>query len=808
MANVKDLGLVNNEIVSVQKTSGTGLPGSIDTYTITVRDGTTFTFNVTNGNNGLSELSRQEFTDFSAFMTFSGSNKGKIACIVFKGYDGTNYDYDSVIFSFGSDVTGEPQVSLKYMNRTSGNWVSITSDSLSTGSSLIVYYFENAAGVSVVPTSRTIAGLSLESDITENALFDKMNIKGRYATLTALQTANPNHGYCYLVEENSHWYYWNRSAWIDGGEYVAIIGSDEELSTTSTNSVQNKAITTELYSFLKRVKIDNVVGKRIPYTIKSGTINANLFADSTLDKFTANSSGAKTFQRTANHTYLAVMKTDVVATSFLIGLWDTTSSVGENARTQAYNVSGYPQLYAGIFVPTESKENSVFVAQCLTISTVGTINALGVIDITSLLDMFPELNGETSSETTKNVLDFLGEQKILDALTGGSSNFEIIRKDKVEGLDNKNDKETFYDYVYKRVFEWTPIVVGGFTDTGMDDTWDARLRLQNYLFIEGISQIKIFLTEYASGLSFKYSISYYSEIGTDRIGSSGWINLGNDGIIDFESIEIPQGAKYMRMILSKVDETTMALNYVEKVLVYKTLIKDEPAYNVIVCDRNLLKKTTATLSNYLGILQNAQSFCKYNNKYISVEEGKITVQSETFAVEETKNISIGHANSIQIGESNFAYVSGWNDNKLYKVNVNTLSVDSIIDLPTTGYTTCAVDELRQIAYIFQRDTYPGNDDNYNFIAYDLANSNTIFSRKTSIAFSTMQSCDYYQDKIIVVAGAGNGNNKYMVFDSNGNLITTYQIPTKEAEEPEGVFIDRKNDGFYISFANKRVYKVS
>lgn len=170
MANAKDLGLVNNEIVSVQKTSGTGLPGSIDTYTITVRDGTTFTFNVTNGNNGLSELSRQEFTDFSAFMTFSGSNKGKIACIVFKGYDGTNYDYDSVIFSFGSDVTGEPQVSLKYMNRTSGNWVSITSDSLSTGSSLIVYYFENAAGVSVVPTSRTIAGLSLESDITKEAL--------------------------------------------------------------------------------------------------------------------------------------------------------------------------------------------------------------------------------------------------------------------------------------------------------------------------------------------------------------------------------------------------------------------------------------------------------------------------------------------------------------------------------------------------------------------------------------------------------------------------------------------------------------
>lgn len=52
MPQFTDLGLANDSIVSVTRTSGSGQPGQTDTYTITLRSGTTFTFQITNGANG------------------------------------------------------------------------------------------------------------------------------------------------------------------------------------------------------------------------------------------------------------------------------------------------------------------------------------------------------------------------------------------------------------------------------------------------------------------------------------------------------------------------------------------------------------------------------------------------------------------------------------------------------------------------------------------------------------------------------------------------------------------------------------
>lgn len=47
--NSRDLGLCNDKIVSVTRTSGNGAPGTTDTYTITLRSGSTYNFTVTNG---------------------------------------------------------------------------------------------------------------------------------------------------------------------------------------------------------------------------------------------------------------------------------------------------------------------------------------------------------------------------------------------------------------------------------------------------------------------------------------------------------------------------------------------------------------------------------------------------------------------------------------------------------------------------------------------------------------------------------------------------------------------------------------
>ena len=44
--------------------------------------------------------------------------------------------------------------------------------------------------------------------------------QGVYDSLTALQTAFPNGtSGIYVTSDNGHWYYWNGSAWTDGGVY-------------------------------------------------------------------------------------------------------------------------------------------------------------------------------------------------------------------------------------------------------------------------------------------------------------------------------------------------------------------------------------------------------------------------------------------------------------------------------------------------------------------------------------------------------------------------------------------------------------
>jgi len=57
---------VGKSIVSVERTSGDGSPGSTDTYTITYSDGTTYNFNIYNGTNGL-DGDKYSTTTFSVF---------------------------------------------------------------------------------------------------------------------------------------------------------------------------------------------------------------------------------------------------------------------------------------------------------------------------------------------------------------------------------------------------------------------------------------------------------------------------------------------------------------------------------------------------------------------------------------------------------------------------------------------------------------------------------------------------------------------------------------------------------------------
>lgn len=59
----------------------------------------------------------------------------------------------------------------------------------------------------------------IEELIVKNGVIDG-SPKGVYANLSALQTAYPSGASgVYLTSDNGHWYYWNGSAWTDGGVY-------------------------------------------------------------------------------------------------------------------------------------------------------------------------------------------------------------------------------------------------------------------------------------------------------------------------------------------------------------------------------------------------------------------------------------------------------------------------------------------------------------------------------------------------------------------------------------------------------------
>lgn len=217
----------------------------------------------------------------------------------------------------------------------------------------------------------------------------------------------------------------------------------------------------------------------------------------------------------------------------------------------------------------------------------------------------------------------------------------------------------------------------------------------------------------------------------------------------------------------------------------------------------------------LGDISLHQSFCIYNNKIYSTNGSKIAVQDLATLAEESRiDLSCGHGNSFQLGASNLAYVSGWDDQKIYVINLDTVTLQSTITLPTTGYTTCAIDDINKIAYIFQLDTSPAVGGYYNFIVYDYDNEQIISTKKITFKIRAMQGIDFYNGRIVVLSGLGSNTdgNKYSIFNTNGDLISELFIGDLENIEPEGVFIDRDTFDIYLSYLVENVgyklYKLS
>ena len=213
--------------------------------------------------------------------------------------------------------------------------------------------------------------------------------------------------------------------------------------------------------------------------------------------------------------------------------------------------------------------------------------------------------------------------------------------------------------------------------------------------------------------------------------------------------------------------------------------------------------------NRLGYLKYHQSFCVYNDCYYSTDGRHIAIQDSHFNVIRNVDLHLGHGNSFQLGNSHYAYVSGWCDNKVYVVDLETLELTNTICLPTSCYTTVAVDEENGLFYIFQRETEPSTYSFYNLIVFDYINCVIKSTKKTNLYLYAQQSTIFVNKSIYLSAGLGglhyNGLNYFMELDCELNVASSIVINSLKNLEPEGIFYD--GNSLLVSFIDCGVYSI-
>lgn len=224
---------------------------------------------------------------------------------------------------------------------------------------------------------------------------------------------------------------------------------------------------------------------------------------------------------------------------------------------------------------------------------------------------------------------------------------------------------------------------------------------------------------------------------------------------------------------------------------------------------------SSNLTRYVNLdistkrISNLQAFTIWNGKVYSVVQGTITEQDlNTMDVLRTASIEIGHGNNLQLATNGRAYTSGWDDNKLYLVSLQTLSVTQTFTLPVTGYTTCVVDDDNAVCYILQRNTDPNTEDMYALYRWDMTSDHASLVKNIGM-FSALQAMDFFEGKIIFNHGLGTeaSPNMMRIINTAGDTLLKTRL-TFLPGEIEGVYIDRDNfNSITVSDTDRKLYKM-
>lgn len=545
---------------------------------------------------------------------------------------------------------------------------------------------------------------------------------------------------------NGHWYYWNGSAWEDGGVYNSVaVTTDKTL--TQVNVAADAKATGDAVSDLKTEIEENVL-----FSVTSQEADWQQgFYGVTYGTYAPNNNNAICVVNNINKDVYKLSCTSAYkmrlqawdSSNAYVGSWSGTvfTDVNPNYYLNEINFSYFFKTY-----PSYSFKVCLFKDD-------GT-SEVGVSDasyVTVSYSLAKELDGVVSRVGGSFDLTELIEWEVGSINANYGEDFEISY-----GLRSKNSAKL-------RAIE------------------DMILTTDN--------------TEVLSLFAFKYSRTDGAYI--ERIGSTGETN----------DLTLVKGYDYRVLLLFRpqttITEETIP-DYSKNTYVYGKAIKKIVSGNISEADDYVILPSLTRLPviiKRLGTLNGTQSFCKYNGHYYSTDGSNLYEQDETFTLVSTTPMTLGHGNSMQLGQNGVAYVSGWDDGKIYIVNLATKTVTGNITLPMTGYTTGVVDEVNKLAYIFQRESRPNTEENYNFIVYDYDNQEVVRTIKTTNAFGALQSCDIIDGKIFALNGLGTNElpNGYRIYDTLGDVISEYVFGTMSSIEPEGIFIDRNTKEIEISF---------
>lgn len=164
-----DLGIVRDIITRVEKISGTGAAGTIDTYGVFTEShpynggaGTPLsTFGVRNGANGEStDFAAQDYTSLSDLKTWLATNAPSVASMILIDTSNPSKTVtQTVVFLFDSAMS----VAQKFFVYNGSSWNEVSS--LGTGETIRVYYYSVTGAVSYPQTAlRFSAGMTYSSD--------------------------------------------------------------------------------------------------------------------------------------------------------------------------------------------------------------------------------------------------------------------------------------------------------------------------------------------------------------------------------------------------------------------------------------------------------------------------------------------------------------------------------------------------------------------------------------------------------------------------------------------------------------------